>query len=175
MSRLHKYLLAAAMAATLSLLTASLGVAATAIPETVQGVETGAGGIGYFITPAGLQPCSGSCFSGSAQGPLQGVWSAEVFVQFVGGLPSKVTGGSFYLGSPAPGTVDPSNSITPGSPIPLGWGLCKQAFTITTNPSLGVTGHVALTNVTLTHFGYLSAGGCHAVAATIRGSVTLYQ
>lgn len=177
MYRLKKCLLALAAAGGISLLTAAPSLAASML-ESVQGIETGAGSIGSFVTPYGLLPCGAghSCFSGVAQGQLQGSWSTDVAVQTdSNGLPANVVGGTFFLTtqtSTFSGAVDPAN-IAAGPVVPLGWGLCEQSFTITPAGSLSAPS-VAITHVTLKHYGYLiGATVCHAVAATIGGYVTL--
>jgi hypothetical protein len=172
MSMLRKYLLAAGLAGALCLLTATSGLAATANNELVNGTETGAGTIGVFVTPGGLLPCGGSCFLGTAQGELEGTFSARVFVNWTTG---HVTGDSFFLRTESgiiSGTVDPATiALVSSSSF---WGFCTQTFSITSAAVSG-PGTAAIRNVTLTHYGLISRGGqCIVKSATISGTVVIY-
>jgi hypothetical protein len=171
MSSFRRYLLSAGLAGALCLLTASSSLAATANTELVNGTETGAGSIGVFVTPGGFVPCLGSCFLGSAQGSLEGTFSARVFVNWTTG---DVTGDSFFLQTEEgilSGIVDPAK-ITPGSTTSI-WGFCKQTFYITSD-SVSGPGTAAIRNVVLTHYGNLIGGQCIARSATISGTVVIY-
>jgi hypothetical protein len=149
---------------------ASLPVGASAatqpyITEYLNGVETG-------VPP----PCVGgstSPFSGTAQGPLQGIWWASICH---GGLPNAdIFSGTFTLQTPSRRVVGDFLKSRPdmgeGVKLTNEWhfaGACQQHYKV-----LGPLNN-GYFNATLTHYGAYYWGSCHVFSARVSGTALLY-
>jgi hypothetical protein len=138
--------------------------AATTITEVLNGVETG-------VPP----PCLGgstSPFSGTAQGPLQGVWWASICH---GGLPNAdIFRGTFTLQTPSRRVVGDFQKSNPeigeGVRLTDEWhfaGACQQHYRVRGPLSNGYF------SATLTHYGAYYWGSCHVFSARVSGTALL--
>ena len=87
---------------------------------------------------------------------------------------TTITGGYFSITSYYPyrhvtGTIDYGGTLVAGAVSSSDGFTCTQSFGV----SGTLNGGTGSYSGTLTHFGYLYADRCNAVAATFRGSVTL--
>ena len=131
------------------------------ITEYLNGVETG-------IPP----PCLGgstSPFSGTAQGPLQGVWWASICHTALG-MSAEILGGDFGLRTPSrllEGKFLAKQGSVQWKDEGHFWGTCWQHYTVNGLLTNGTF------NATLTHYGAYYSGSCHVYSARVSGTATL--
>jgi hypothetical protein len=131
------------------------------VTESLNGVETG-------VPP----PCTGgstSPFTGTAQGPLQGVWWASICHTALG-MSADILNGTFVLQTPGrrlQGDFLPAQQGVKLTDEHHFWGTCWQHYSV--NGPLS-NGHF---DATLTHYGAYYSGSCHVYSARVSGTATL--
>ena len=141
--------------------------AAIALPAKASAATT------YTVAGTEINP-SPATFVGSLVNRV-GYWKAVIYhnpLNYSG--TTTITGGYFSVTSYYPyrhvtGTIDYGGVVVAGAVSSSKGFTCTQRFAV--SGTLG--GGTGSYSGTLTHYGYLYAGRCHALAASFRGSVTL--
>ena len=141
--------------------------AAIALPASASAATT------YTIVGTEINP-SPATFVGSLVNRV-GYWKAVIYhnpLNYSG--TTTITGGYFSVTSYYPyrhvtGTIDYGGTLVAGAVSSSDGFTCTQSFAV----SGTLNGGTGSYSGTLTHYGYLYAGRCNAVAASFRGSLTL--
>ena len=142
-------------------------VAAIALPATASAATT------YTIVGTEID-ASPATFVGSLANHL-GSWKAAIYhnpLNYSG--TTTIIGGYFSITSYFPyrhvtGTIDYGGTLVAGAVSSSDGFTCTQSFAVSGTLNGGTGSYAG----TLTHYGYLYAGRCNAVAASFRGSLTL--
>jgi len=159
-------LLASAIAAAAAVFAVPITALAAVYSDNVAGIEV------YATSTEGV-------FSGTAGGPLPGLWSASVLHTPLGGTPQQATivGGVFGLGT---GLELVTGAFTGGKVVQTGGltGCTNQTYTVNgTLSNVGVYGQAHTGTggflAVLTHYRYSVFGACVTYGASIKGTVSL--